>query len=331
MTNVTSKDYYPHYRFLKLKKITVFLVVVLFLISHIKGQEIFPVLKGPYLGQNPPGLKAEIFAIDIISTDKNEVSSAFSPNGKEFYFAIFKPGKGYTIMVTKEEKEGWTKPQVASFSGDYSEVDMFITHDGNQFYFISKRPLTKNAPWSPGYQIWVMDRKDQDLSTPRNLGSPINSGERQLYPTVTRNGTIYFGSNREGYGGADLFRSKHLNGKYNTPENLGDSINTEYDETDVFVAADESYIIFTSVNRPDGFGSGDHYISFRKNDGLWTKARNMGNRFNTSSAEFCPMVTHDGKYFFFTSNRRGSDDIYWIDASLISEFKQPDSKQRSSQ
>ncbi len=278
-------------------------------------------LNGPYLGQKPPGMVPEIFAADIISTQKNEINSVFTPDGKEFYFSIFNPGKGYTIMVMKEENSGWTKPQVAPFSGKYSEVDMFITPDGKQFYYISKRPLKKNGSRSAGYQVWVMERQNQGWSTPRNLGPVINSGDRQLYPTLTRNGTIYFGSNREGYGGADIFRSQYLDGKYTEPENLGESINTKYNETDVFVAPDEGYIIFTSSDRPDGFGGGDHYISFRRTNGSWTKAKNMGEKFNTSSSEFCPMLSQDGKYFFFTSGRKGSDDIYWVDASVILEFK----------
>ncbi len=307
-----------------MKRIIYFLIVLFSVpvfITPLISQENFPVLKGPYLGQKPPGMIPEIFAADIISTQKNEINSVFTPDGTEFYFSIFNPGKGYTIMVMKEENSEWTKPQVAPFSGKYSEVDMFITRDGNQFYYISKRPLKKNGSRSAGYQVWVMERQNQGWSTPKNLGPSINSGDRQLYPTLTRNGTIYFGSNREGYGGADIFKSQYLDGKYTEPENLGDSINTEYNETDVFVAPDEGYIIFTSSDRPDGFGGGDHYISFRKADGSWTKSKNMGEKFNTSSSEFCPMLSQDGKYFFFTSGRKGSDDIYWVDASVILEFR----------
>ncbi len=47
----------------------------------------------------------------------------------------------------------------------------------------------------------------------------------------------------------------------------------------------------------------------------------MGENFNTASSEFCPMLSQDGKYFFFTPGRKGSDDIYWVDARAILEFK----------
>lgn len=44
---------------------------------------------GPCLGQNPPGLEPEIFALGIISLENRfEQNGSFSPNGKEFYFVV---------------------------------------------------------------------------------------------------------------------------------------------------------------------------------------------------------------------------------------------------
>ena len=46
----------------------------------------FPVLKGPYLGQKPPGMTPEVFAPGIISTEHKEHSTlAFSPDGTEIF------------------------------------------------------------------------------------------------------------------------------------------------------------------------------------------------------------------------------------------------------
>jgi Tol biopolymer transport system component len=278
-----------------------------------------PPLKGPYLGQSPPGLTPTVFAPGIVSTQQNEVNSVFTPDGKEFYFSSFDPSRGYTIMFMREGNNGWTGPRVASFSGEYSEVDMCISHDGRFFYFISKRPLRPGGERSRGYQIWVMERQGDGWGEARHLGPTINFGSRQLYPSVTRDGTLYFNSGTKGYGKGDFFRSRPGHGEYSEPENLGESINTEYDETDVFVDPDERYVIFTSVDRADGRGSGDLYISFRMN-GSWTHAENMGNSINTSSSEFCPVVSPDGNYLFFTSGRSGNDDVYWVSAEIIDTY-----------
>jgi Tol biopolymer transport system component len=45
-------------------------------------------------------------------------------------------------------------------------------------------------------------------------------------------------------------------------------------------------------------------------------AKNMGDQINSSSADYTPMLSPDGKYLFFTSGRSGADDIYWIDAKV---------------
>jgi Tol biopolymer transport system component len=300
---------------------------VLYLIAIISLQyngyahDLFPILEGPYLGQKPPGLVVEKFAPGIISTKQNEVNSVFSPNGNHFYFSIFKPGAGYKIMVTNEQSDGWTKPQPAAFGLEYSEVDPFISPDGNFLFYLSKRPLENNDPRFSGYQIWRLSKIDNRWQEPIRLGKNVNIGHRQLFPTVADNGSLYFNSDKTLYGKGDFYLSRYVDGVYTNAENLGDSINTEYDESDVFVAPDESYLIFTTIDRPDGFGSGDLYISVKNKNGSWTQAVNMGNKINTPFAEFAAVVTPDGKYMMFTSDREGSNDIFWIDIKIIEEFK----------
>ena len=105
------------------------------------------------------------------------------------------------------------------------------------------------------------------------------------------------------------------------PENPGSAINSDKNDWDSFIAPDESYIIFSSQNRDDTIGGQDLYISYRKSDGRWSDAKNMGKRINSESGEICPSVSLDGKYFFFTSRRRGNADIFWIDAKIIVELK----------
>jgi hypothetical protein len=166
-----------------------------------------------------------------------------------------------------------------------------------------------------------MERKKDGWGQPVHLSRKINIGSRQLFPTVAVNGNLYFNSSAGDYGKGDFFRSVYRNGHYGAPESLGDSINTAYDETDVLVAPDESFLIFTSVDRPDGFGNGDLYVSFRNGDGRWTAAQNMGEHINTASSEFSPTLSPDGRYFFFTSRRSGSDDIYWVSADVVECYR----------
>ena len=114
----------------------------------------------------------------------------------------------------------------------------------------------------------------------------------------------------------DIYYSKFINNEFQKPVLLSEAVNTENYEADVFVAPDESYIIFCST-REDGFGRGDLYISFKGSHNKWSKAVNMGKEINTQHYEYCPFVTKDGKYLFYTSNQ----DIYWVSTEIINEIR----------
>ena len=279
----------------------------------------WPAVAGPYLGQQPPGTTAEMFAPGIVSTDRSEINSVFAPNGEEFYFTTWNRETGTRIMVTHQVDGLWTAPMKASFSTDPSDVDPAISHDGQRVFFSTRRPRPgETRSREDGFDMWFADRDGSGWGEAQYLGPVVNSGTSQVYPSVTRDGTFYFQSVREGgYGKADIYRSRLLDGTYQAPENLGPVINSENYEGDVFVAPDESYLIVTIYGREDGFGEGDLYISFRSPDGTWSPLKNMGSAINSDKREFCPMVSPDGKYLFFTSKRAGEGDIFWVDAKII--------------
>jgi Tol biopolymer transport system component len=282
----------------------------------------WPVLKGPYLGQKPPGITPAVFAPGIISTEATEFANTFSPDGKEFYFTrVNQNRKMPVIMFTGMVNNLWQKPRIASFSGKYHDVDPMFSADNNSLYFSSSRPLNGQGARKKDYDNWHVMRTATGWSEPRNLGSMVNSTRDEFYPSFTKNGTLYFISFQNGgYGKGDFYRSELSNGKFSQPENLGSNINTQYREGDGFIAPDESYFLFSAFI-PGNTGSGDLYISFRKKNGLWTRARNLGEKLNSKGNEFTPVITPDGKYLFFASDRSGNDEIYWVDATVIDDIK----------
>ena len=201
----------------------------------------------------------------------------------------------------------------------YSFNDPCLSIDEKKLFFISDMPLD-GAGEKKDYDIWYIERTGDNWSNPVNAGMEINSEKNEYYISFSKNGTMYFSSNKratednkENY---DIYASQEKNGKFQQPLKLSDSINTQGYEADVFIAPDESYIIFCG-SLPQGYGRGDLYISFKKQDQTWTKAKNMGKLINTAGSEFCPFVSSDGKYFFYTSNK----DIYWVDAQIINELR----------
>jgi len=299
------------------------LITVIFIFAiqacAIPSYDDWPAVAGPYLGQQPPGMMAEMFAPGIVSTDRSEINSVFTPDGKEFYFTTWEQESGTRIMVTRQVDGQWTVPERASFSTDPSDVDPAISHDGQRAFFGTRRPRPgETLRRESGFDMWFAARDGSGWGVAQHLSPVVNSGTSQVYPSVTRDGTLYFQAVREGgYGKADIYRSRLLDGTYQEPENLGPVINSENYEGDVFVAPDESYLIVTIYGREDDFGEGDLYISFRQPGGEWSPLQNMGAAVNTDQREFCPVVSPDGKYLFFTSKRAGEGDIFWIDARIV--------------
>jgi WD40-like Beta Propeller Repeat len=290
-----------------MKPSSLLLTAALCLLSPIQA------IVGPTVGSDlsfaaqKPILEPTIFAPSAISTDDYEVCPQFSLDGKTFYFVKSTPDANFwTIVFSKLEDGKWSAPKVAPFSGQYSDADEFITRDGKQMFFISRRPVSPDvSPNAAGkLDIWLMDKTaGGDWGEPKNLGKPVNSEGSEYFPTLTKDGTLYFGSGRKGgKGGIDLYRSRFVDGKYQEPENLGDEINTTFDEFEPFIAPDETFLIFMAGGRPDGLGGYDLYVSYNRN-GRWTKAQNLGAPINSAADELSPRITFDGKYFFWASAR----------------------------
>lgn len=256
----------------------------------------------PYASANPMP-SPTIFGEGVISTGDYEMHPAFTPDGRTLYFVKSTPVFSFWTIVVSQFVDGqWTTPEMAPFSGQCSDADPFVTADGKQLYFISRRPATGKT--TPDLDIWVMDKTPDGWSEPRNMGGPVNSPADESYPTLAADGTLYFGSGRPGgKGGTDLYRARFANGRCEQPENLGEAVNTEFDEYEPYIATDQSYLFFMASGRRDNHsGSADLYISLQK-DGVWTEARNLGDEINSHREEYSPKVSPDGKYFFFSSTR----------------------------
>lgn len=280
-------------------------------------------MKGDYMGEKKPGLKPKLFAPNFISTEEQEFSCTFNAAGTEFYFGVDNNGKS-EIRYSTRVGNTWSKPKIFLIHDRYGYNDPFFSNDGNRLYFISKQALD-GAGEPKDVDIWYVEKGENGWSEPINAGTNINTEGNEYYISFTADGTMYFSSNghaeNENRSDHDIYYSKYINGEFQKPVALGNEINTEDYEADVFIAPDESYIIFCS-SREGGKGQGDLYVSFRHSNGSWTQAVNMGEAINSQNYEYCPVVTHDGKYLFYTSNQ----DIYWVSTEILDEIKKDHGK-----
>jgi len=267
-----------------------------------------------YIKQKPPTIVPEIFAPGLISKNNEyEFGSVFNTEATEFFYGVVTKGKA-EIRYTQLIGNNWTTPKTILAHERYGYNDPFLSPDEQRLYFISKRALDGIGALKD-HDIWYVERVGDDWSDPINAGPNINSTNDEYYISFTNEGTMYFSSNMVN-NNFDIYSSESINGSFQKPNRLPNSINSGAYEADVFVSPDESYIIFCGKRR-SGFGQGDLYISFKNADGSWTKSVNMGEKINTKNHELCPFVSNDGKYLFYTSNK----DIYWVSTEIFKDYR----------
>ena len=139
--------------------------LMLMILMGCEKQHDFPVLKGPYLGQTPPGMKSEVFAPELFSDFKYTFCSVFSPDGSEYYFAAARTEKNKAgIYWMQRRNDIWTKPEPAPFNSPEINHYMRFSADGSKIFFQSWRPLPgSNTPDELGC-LWFSVRKNNGCS-----------------------------------------------------------------------------------------------------------------------------------------------------------------------
>ena len=264
---------------------------------------------GPYFGQTPPELTAEVFAPGLISlTGRRDTKIVFSPDGNECFIGTVL-NHTFTLLYTKYEDGNWPDPVQASFLGSADKREPFISPNGQKLFF------SRNA------DIYVSSKVGGVWSSPSKLPNPVSTGAEEWHPTVTMDGTLYFCTSRNSPpGGYNIYRSVPVSGQYTQVEQLDNTINSSYGAWDPYISPNETYMIF-STNRPDGYGKVDQHISYLKDDGTWSYPVNLGSAINSSGIDYGSYISYDDKYYFFSRPAGwGPDieaDIYWVDARAI--------------
>ncbi|HEV2146315.1 MAG TPA: hypothetical protein VGR37_02770 [Longimicrobiaceae bacterium] len=254
---------------------------------------------------------AELFGPGIFSTGRYELPPTFTPDGRTAYFTVSTPAYGrlHVIMETHLRDGRWTEPQVAPFSGRYGDADPIVSPDGSKLFFISRRPLAPGAPPRGDFDIFYVARQGSGWGEPRHVPGASSPGAEH-YASVAADGTLYVAAVRpDSRGQGDVYRVPFVDGEYGEPESLGPAVNSpDHHDTTPFIAPDQSWLIYSSWGRPDGSGrGGDLYVSFRQPDGTWGPARSLGPLVNSPATEYCPVVSPDGEWLYFASERGFAD------------------------
>lgn len=284
-----------------------------------------------FFDQIPPGNIPELFAAGIVNTDSVELNVVFNPSLTEMFFSRIVEGS-FIIHHSELVNGRWTPVEPIQMYEDSQAIsvacDPTITQDGNTMYFLGVAPqsYTSNLTREESYRIPPDIYESKKVNGKWQLASktafPVSTEHFESYPVVVKDGSLYFQSDRPGgAGGRDTYRAQHLgNGKFETP--LSISLNSEANATSSYISPDEDYLI---ASNPGGF-----QVSFKEN-GEWQSPKRVALSYEKDWIYFCPYMSPDGKYFFFTRRYSGiakrgwagvtEGEVYWVSADVIFDLR----------
>lgn len=194
-----------------------------------------------------------------INTPENEGTSAVRPDGKLIIFTACNQGDGYgscDLYYSYTNGINWSKRMNLGDKINTTSWDAQPTlgPDGKTLIFASGRPGGFG-----GKDLYISKFENGAWSTPKNLGPEINTLYDEQSPFLHYDGhTLYFSSNGHGgFGGMDIVFSKMQDdGSWSKPVNIGKYINTENDESGLYVERTGEKAYFAS-DREGGFGNID--------------------------------------------------------------------------
>ncbi len=199
---------------------------------------------------------------NIFVDDDHSGPICFSQDGNTAIFTkityrkqkVFKSGSPRPQLYETKFVDGkWSKPEKLNFvkvTSSYGHPT--LSSDGKKLYFVSDEFGGKG-----GKDIFVSEMTPSGWGMPFPLNE-INTKGDELFPTIVGD-ELYFSSNgRGGEGGLDLFVSYNENGKWSEPQNLGNTINTSFDEFGIVFNINKQSGYFSS-NRDNGLGEDDIY------------------------------------------------------------------------
>jgi len=282
-------------------------VLFCFLTLTIDAQTFYRINRLPINTHAFSELAPVIFETGIIysSNRKLEVIDITDQEGKYFYNLYY---------TKKKDNKNWTKPDV--FSKDlvskFHESNASISSDGKTLFYTSTMSSTGKIADMDGsdtlYGIMVSIKTNDTWQTPRKF--EYNSNQYNVgYPCISEDGNrLYFAAeNPEGYGGYDIYYTDRIGGRWTTPVNLGENVNTAENDVYPFISNDNR-LYFTSRGHDETGGADIFYSDFF--DDEWQNPVKLASPFNSNADDFAFSATTEMDTGYFSSNRRGTDDIY---------------------
>ena len=276
------------------------------------------------LVQNPVDVK--IYPLETVNSEFSEYKPLLNAQENTMFFTAKKPdgltdnkddqGDFYEhIYFSEKVGNNWTQAKLmpSPINTKKSTSALYLSADGQ--YLLSSMVNNDNNIGPLGRGIFESYKNGNVWTDPQIFQNKVNTSYLETSANMDLNkNMVFFVSDRDGgLGGKDLWVIKKLdNGSWSSPQNLGEPINTEYDEESPYFHSDGKTLYFSSKGH-SSIGGLDIFKSELDKELNWSSPKNMGYPINTVNDDlsFVPTVTGNKAYFSSVRNGgKGKSDIY---------------------
>ncbi|GAB4281741.1 MAG: hypothetical protein Kow0068_06240 [Marinilabiliales bacterium] len=253
-----------------------------------------------------PLVPADESMIVFTSRRKGSTGGEIDLETQEFYEDIY---------FSFKEGTNWTTPMKLGNTLNTS------SHDATAGFSIDGKTMFIYKGLINNGDIYVSKYTGNQWSSPNPLSANINTSYHEASACMSPDGNkLFFTSNHpeKSFGQTDIFYcERQPNGEWGDAINVGNSINTEYDEVGVYMHPDNKTLFFVS-NGHNTMGGYDIFKSVLQPDGTWSPAENIGYPLNSPDDDMDIIVFGKENNYkgYFTSIRPdgyGGKDIYYFE------------------
>ena len=257
-----------------------------------------------------------------VNTEYNDTYAILSRDELTMYFTSDRPGGlgGDDLwFATRESADApWGEPQnMGALNTSAADSLAVLSSDEHVMFFHSTRPGGCGAG-----DIWMTrrhNRRSQEWNPPVNLGCVVNTAATEIAPAFFENPetgqvTLFYGSNRPGSQGFDVYASPVGEDGYFGPGVLVPEFSSAGRDTRIFIRRDGLEAFITS-DRTGGQGLIDIWTSTRDTlSDMWSTPVDLSSAVNSASDDGSPWLSRDGTTLYFFSTRAlgyGQRDIWY--------------------
>jgi OmpA-OmpF porin, OOP family len=208
-------------------------------------------------------------------------------------------------------------------NSEYNDFNGILSPDGKTLYFSRRNHPGNIGGVNDKEDIWYSTLDDKGKWTlAQNMGPKFNNEHPNFINAITSVtpdgkaavmvlGNQYINGGKKMLAGMSI--SNNVNGQWTDPKPVKIENDYNYNEKSHYFLTNTRKALLMSVEREDSYGERDLYVSFSKNDSIWTEPLNLGKTINTASEEASPFLAADDNTLYFSSkgfSGYGGSDIY---------------------